>query len=350
MARTYRFLVGQVEDTARLDRFLVSHLPQTFSRAAIQRAIEQGVVTVDGQPVKSHRRLKPGQAVEARFAELAQPSRGALVRPEPIPLDVVFEDDQLLVINKPPGLVSHPAPGHWTGTLVNAVLWHLSQAASSKPQAAGTEVQLAACSLQPGLPRAGLVHRLDKDTSGLLVVAKTDLALRLLARQLKSRTMSRRYLALVDGHPPFDEGTLDAAIGRHSKDRKLMTVRHLGGRPAVTHYRVLQRLSVKKQTEHLSIKYTVVEVTLETGRTHQIRVHFAHFGYPILGDPVYSRHSAAYWARLGIPRQLLHACAIRFTHPTTHHPVEFQASLPADFAAWIPASLGGRLDNSGALC
>jgi len=403
MARTYRFVVGPADAELRLDQYLVRHLPQSLSRAAIQRAIAQGGVSLDDRPAaKPNRRLKPGQRVEARLEQLPQPSRGVTLVPEPIPLAIVHEDAQLLVVNKPPGLVVHPAPGHWSGTLVNAVLWHLNQgqgagdggqsSVSSKFEVRSSkrspsiardpsnfELRTSSCSSEAGaLPRAGIVHRLDKDTSGLLVIAKTELALRLLARQLKAREISRRYLALVSGHLPFDEGTVDAAIGRHQKDRKLMAIRHLGGREAVTHYRVLARLSSEslgagdagrgsvsskfevrssKRSPSIardpsnfelrtsnelfpaSLRYSLLEVALETGRTHQIRVHFAHLGHPVLGDPVYSGHSAVHWERLGIRRQLLHAYALRLSHPATRQPLDLRATLPEDFNRWVPEEL-----------
>jgi len=178
------------------------------------------------------------------------------------------------------------------------------------------------------LPRAGIVHRLDKDTSGLLVVAKTQRALRALSNQLKARTLGRRYLALVDGHVAFDEGTIDASIGRHIKDRKRMTVRFLGGRQAVTHYRVLKRFAGE-------LPYSLLEVWLETGRTHQVRVHLAHLGHPVLGDSVYSGRPARYWTERGIGRQLLHAYAIRFVHPLTNRTCELTARVPEDMARWL---------------
>ena len=311
----------------RLDRYLTSHLPQSLSRVAVQRAIAAGEVTVGGSVAKSHRLVRSGETVVAKLDQLPQPSAGAAIRPEPIPLEIVYEDDQLLVVNKPPGLVTHPAPGHWSGTLVNALLWHFQNADCGLAIAdwfrnPKSEIR------NPQLPRAGIVHRLDKDTSGLLVVAKTDVALRVLARQLKHRTMSRRYVAVVDGHVPYNEGTVKAAIGRHHKDRKLMAVRYLGGRQAVTHYRVLKRFGEG------AFPYTLLEVTLETGRTHQIRVHMAHLGHPVLGDPVYSRHPAGYWRGLGITRQLLHAYAVRFLHPTTNQPVHCQITVPEDMSRW----------------
>jgi len=352
--RTYRFLVGKAEAGLRLDRYLLRHLPQTFSRAVVQRSIQACAVTVDGRTAKAHRHLKAGETVVARFDQLSQPSREAALAPEPIPPEVVYEDDEVLVVNKPPGLVTHPAPGHWSGTLVNAILWHLQQAQGSRLKAEGKSLEPPASSLQPVLPRAGIVHRLDKDTSGLLLVAKTQRALRALTQQLKARSISRRYLALVEGHAEFQEGTIDASIGRHLKDRKVMTVRYLGGRQAVTHYRVIKRLEARgsrlealdkslqppaSSLEPEAFPYTLLEVWLETGRTHQVRVHLAHLGHPVLGDPVYGRHPTEYWSALGIPRQLLHAYAIRFVHPATQKPLELTIGLPEDMMRWVPQEL-----------
>lgn len=323
MARTYRLIIGDADAGLRLDRYLVERLPKSLSRVAIQRLIRQGAVSVNGQPAKAHRLLKPAEVVVAHCDQLPPaPRQAAEVLPEAIPLDIVYEDEQLLVVNKPPGLVTHPAVGHWTGTLVNALVWHLQSAISNQQSAVR-------------LPRAGIVHRLDKDTSGLLVVAKTDAALRHLAKQLKDRTLGRRYLAVVLGHVAFNEGTIDASIGRHATDRKLMTVRHLGGRPAVSHYRVLARRAVP-------FPHSVLEVRLETGRTHQIRVHVAHAGHPVLGDVVYSKRPAGFWSIHGITRQLLHAYAIRFMHPSRRVPIELTAPVPEDLSRWIPHEVLAR--------
>lgn len=352
MARTYRFIVGFKEDRLRLDRYLVGRLPQSVSRAAVQRAIAAGAVTVGGDVAKPHRLVKIWDTVVARLDQVPRPSTGTTIRPEPIPLEIVYEDDQLLVVNKPAGLVTHPAPGHWSGTLVNAIAWHLSKGQGAGGVGRGNFPEPVPPVSRPvPLPRMGLVHRLDKDTSGLLVVAKTDVALTRLAGQLKDRTMSRRYLALVDGHVALNEGTVDAAIGRHLKDRKLMAVRYLGGRQAVTHYRVLKRFGegargrrqgAREPSSHAPrpvppyvLPYTLLEVWLETGRTHQIRVHVAHLGHPVLGDPVYSHHPASDWHGLGITRQLLHAYAIRFLHPTTNQPLRYQIGAPEDMNRWV---------------
>ena len=358
MARTYQFVVGPHEARLRLDRYLLQHLPPRLSRTALQRAIREGAVTVQGAAAKTHRLLQRGEVVVARLEQLPAPSSDAFLIPEAIPLEIVYEDAHVLVVNKPPGLVTHPAPGHWTGTLVNAILWHLQQQTQDsrlKTQVTQDDLLGSRVSgLGSALPRAGIVHRLDKDTSGLLVVAKTEIALRELAAQLKTRTMGRRYLALVERHVAFDEGTIDASIGRHLKDRKLMTVRHLGGRSAVSHYRVLKRIGTQdprlkthatkdnvlesrvSNLESDIFPYTVLEVSLETGRTHQVRVHLAHLGHAVLGDAVYSRHAASEWSRRGIHRQLLHAYQMRFLHPATRTPMTLTAAVPEDMARWMP--------------
>lgn len=219
--------------------------------------------------------------------------------PEEIPLDIVYEDADLVVVNKPRGMVVHPAAGNYRGTLVNALLNH--------------------CRDLSGINRAlrpGIVHRLDKDTTGLLVVAKNDTAHLDLACQIKERRVKRQYLALVHGHPP-QEGTVDAPIGRHPVHRKKMAVEPRHGRPAVTHFRVLERYP----------GYALVEARLETGRTHQVRVHMAYIGHPLLGDPVYAPRRP----RLGLAGQALHACTLGFRHPRTGEYLEFRAPLPRDF-------------------
>lgn len=330
MSRVHRFVVSAHEANLRVDRYLVHHLPPTLSRTAIQRAIQGGAVTVGGRPAKANRRLRTDETVEVAAEGLAAPPTSDRWQPEPIPLDVVYEDDDLLIVNKPPGLVTHPAPGHWSGTLVNAVLWHLKSNAECGVRSSELKKNIPHSAFRiPNLARAGIVHRLDKDTSGLLVVAKTEPALRALSRQLKSRTMGRTYLALVRGHLEFDEGTIDAAIGRHPTHRTEMAVRHLGGREAVTRYRVLRRL------ERDGLRYSIVEVSLQTGRTHQIRVHMAHLGHPVLGDSVYGRQPDGFWRRVGIGRQLLHAWSLRLVHPTTQRPMEFRTRHPEDMAYWV---------------
>ena len=339
MARTYRFQVGAGEAGVRLDRFLTHHLPPSLSRAVIQRGIREGLVTVAGRPAKASYKLRERESVAACFEQLPAPPREAPLRPQQIPLEIVHEDADLLVVNKPPGLVTHPAPGHWDGTLVNAILWHLQQQSA---QGKSGCLQPSAFSLEQPLARAGIVHRLDKDTSGLLLVAKTQAAHTSLSRQLKARTIHRRYVALVEGHVPLDTGTINAPIGRHLVHRKEMTIRHLGGRGAVTHYRVLHRSSRQEQLpsafslQPSALLYSVVDVRLETGRTHQIRVHLSHLGYPVLGDATYGKHPESFWQAFGITRHLLHAYAIQFQHPTTHTPLELRADPPDDIKRWVP--------------
>jgi 23S rRNA pseudouridine1911/1915/1917 synthase len=267
------------------------------SRAQAQRAIASGRVTVNGQKTKSGYRLRPGDRLRVEW----EPPAPVSLTAEDIPLEVVYEDEDLLVVNKPQGLVVHPAPGHAQGTLVNALLKRC-------PDLSGIG----------GALRPGVVHRLDKDTSGLMVVAKNDLAHLELARQLKERTLSRVYLALVHGHPPLT-GTIRAPVGRHPKERKKMAVRREGGKEAVTHYRVLEYFS----------DYALLEVKLETGRTHQIRVHLASVGHPVVGDRLYGRRQPP----LPVPGQLLHAFRLAFRHPRTGEVLEFSAPPPLAFAS-----------------
>lgn len=324
--RSYRLLIGSAEAGLRLDHYLARRLPTALSRSLIQRGIREGHITVGDRPVKVHYKLRSGDVVLARIAEL--PARGGdtVLLPEDIPLDIAHEDAHLLVVNKPPGLVVHPAPGHWTGTLVNALLWHFQQT--------GTDGRR--------VPRAGIVHRLDKDTSGLLLVAKTAVAHTALAKQLKARTIRRRYLALIEGHLPLETGTVNAPIGRHQTHRKTMAVRALGGRQAVTHYRVLKRYR-KGADGAPAFAYSLLEVSLDTGRTHQIRVHLAHLGYPVLGDTTYGRHPAGFWGPLGIGRQLLHAWRLQFRHPARPQLMACAADVPEDMARWMDADTLARL-------
>jgi 23S rRNA pseudouridine1911/1915/1917 synthase len=301
----------------------------------IQRGVELGLITVGDRHAKAHQKVRRGEVVTARFEELAAlPADKSLV-PQEIPLEIVHEDVAVLVVNKPPGLVTHPAPGHWDGTLVNAILWHLQQARQGAGHVSDRG-QLAVDQAR-GLARAGIVHRLDKDTSGLLLVAKTAIAHTALSRQLKSRTLSRRYLAVVEGHVPLDRSRVSASVGRHQTHRKEMAIRQLGGRSAVTHYRVLARSEVA--CEGRSFPYSVLDVSLETGRTHQIRLHMAHLGHPVLGDVTYGRRPAEFWRSLGITRQLLHAYAIQFVHPVTQQPMELEAAIPDDLRDWVPPTL-----------
>ena len=365
--RTYQFRVGSAEAGLRLDRYLARRLPSTVSRAMIQRGIRAGAVLVGDRPVnphspprmgvnphasshvgvKAHYKLHGGDVVTARFAELPAAPRDTPLTPQDIPLEIVYEDSDLLVVNKPAGMVTHPAPGHWDGTLVNAILWHLRQktALGSGLGAQCSCPQPTAPSPQPVLQRAGIVHRLDKDTSGLLLVAKTEAAHHSLSKQMKARRIRRRYIAVVEGHLPLDSGTVNAPIGRHLIHRKEMTIRHLGGRSAVTHYRVLKRLRAQgsglradapspEPRAPSEFRYSVIDVALETGRTHQIRVHMAHLGHPVLGDPTYGRRPANFWQTLGVSRQLLHAYRLSFHHPVSNREMSLVAPMPEDMARW----------------
>ena len=283
-------------DGERLDLVLGQAL-SGLSRSAAQKLMENGLVTCGGRAVKKNARVQAGDLVSVTLPD----PEPAEARPENIPLDVVFEDDDIIVINKPRGIVVHPAPGHADGTLVNALLYHCGSGLSGIG----------------GVIRPGIVHRIDKDTSGLLVAAKNDAAHAALSAQLADHSLSRVYRAVVCGRLRDDEGTIDAPIGRHPTDRKRMTVTEKNSRPAVTHYQVLARYN----------GYTYVECRLETGRTHQIRVHMAHIGHPLLGDTVYGRKKP----EKGLVGQCLHAIRLELIHPATGQPMTFDAPLPPWF-------------------
>jgi len=283
----------------RLDRALAHMLPEE-SRSRLARLIAEGHVRVDGKAATASRKVRSGESVEVALAP--RPADSAH-RPEAIDLPVVHEDESLLVIDKPAGLVVHPGSGNWSGTMLNALLHH----------APGIE----------NLPRAGIVHRLDKDTSGLLVVAKTEPVQLALVRQLQARTVKRTYLALVRGKVAA-AGKIDAPIGRHPVHRTRMAVVS-SGKPAITHYRVRQRFPA----------HTLLECDLETGRTHQIRVHLASIGHPLEGDPVYAGK-----ARATFGRQALHAWKLAFVHPVSGSTVRFEAPIPADFEALLEVVSG----------
>ena len=280
----------------RLDAFL-ARSADNLSRSAAQRLIEEGCVLRNGKPGKKNDKLNVGDAVEFHIPE---PKEVDIVAKE-IPLDIVYEDEDLLVINKPKGLVVHPAAGHQDDTLVNGLLYAMGDDLS------GINGEL----------RPGIVHRIDKDTSGLLAVAKNDLAHAVLASQLKDHTMARTYEAIVCGSFKEDSGTVDAPIGRHPSDRKKMTVTQRNSKHAVTHWEVVARYR----------GYTHIRCKLETGRTHQIRVHMAHIGHPILGDTVYGHKKP----ELGQDSQCLHAGALCFRHPRDGRPVMVFAPLPDYF-------------------
>ena len=280
----------------RLDAFLARSV-EGLSRSAAQKLIEDALVLRNGKPGKKNDKLNIGDAVSYQIPE----PKAVDIAPKEIPLDIVYEDDDLLVINKPKGLVVHPAAGHQDDTLVNGLLYALGDDLS------GINGEL----------RPGIVHRIDKDTSGLLAVAKNDLAHTVLASQLKDHSMARTYEAIVCGVLKEDSGTVDAPIGRHPSDRKKMCVTQRNSKPAVTHWEVIRRYR----------GYTHIRCKLETGRTHQIRVHMAYIGHPILGDTVYGHKKP----ELGQSSQCLHAGVLCFAHPRGGHPVMVFAELPQYF-------------------
>ena len=281
---------------SRIDAWLASHL-EDMTRSAAQRLVEEGSVTVNGKTVAKNYKLSGSETIEVK---LPDPEPVDVV-PQNIPLDIVFEDSDVIVVNKPKGLVVHPAPGHPDGTLVNALLYHCGDSLSG----IGGEL------------RPGIVHRIDMETSGLLIAAKNDFAHRHLSDQLKDRSLSRVYETIVRGNIKVESGTIDAPIGRHPTDRKRMAVTQRNSRNAVTHYEVIARYD----------GYTHLRCHLETGRTHQIRVHLAHIGHPVLGDMVYGMKKP----ELGLDSQCLHARRIKFIHPRTGEHVELESSLPEYF-------------------
>ena len=316
----WRIVADKGQSPIRIDKFLMDHLGDT-SRNRIQKAAEAGCIRVDGRPVKSNYKVKP---LEVVTLVLERPKRDWEIVPEEIPLDITYEDDQLMVINKPAGLVVHPGCGNYSGTLVNALAWHLRD----NPD------------FDPNDPDVGLVHRIDKDTSGLLVIAKTPEAKTHLCHQFFVKTTRRQYNALVWGSFPEDEGRIEGNIGRDPKDRLRMACfppESEVGKPAVTHYRVLERFG------HV----TLVECRLETGRTHQIRVHMRHIGHPLFNDERYGGDqilrgdtSASYRAFIHncfalCPRQALHARTLGFVHPVTGEEMFFTSPLPQDMTALI---------------
>ncbi|HZH92900.1 MAG TPA: RluA family pseudouridine synthase [Tissierellaceae bacterium] len=286
--------VGE-EDNERLDYYLSLELDEV-SRTRIQKLVKDQLVKVNGSIKKSSYIVKEGDTISVVFPE----PKKLEITPEDIPLEIVFEDSDLAVVNKRHGMVVHPAPGNYSGTLVNALMFHMDNLSSIN-----------------GIIRPGIVHRLDKDTSGLLVIAKNDKTHRGLSEQLKHHGVYREYVALVHGNIRQDTGTIDAPIGRNQKDRKKMAVTGKNSKEAITHFSVSKRYG----------KYTLVTLRLETGRTHQIRVHLSHMGNPVVGDPVYSGGKNEF----KIERQLLHARRLGFIHPSTNENVEFSCDLPEDF-------------------
>lgn len=315
MFEHHRIEADHGQTLLRVDKFLMTRLPNA-SRTKIQEAADAGNILVGNQAVKSNYRVKPGDIISV---VMAYPKREIEIIPEDIPLDIVYEDDQLMVINKPAGMVVHPAFGHYSGTLVNALAWHLK----GNPLFQGDDF------------RPGLVHRIDKDTSGLLVIAKTEKAKSHLARQFFNKTSNRKYIAICWGNLDEESGTIIGNIGRHPVNRKVMSVFREGsgqGKHAVTHYRVLEKLGY----------VNVVECILETGRTHQIRAHFKYIKHPLFNDAEYGGNEILKGTTFTkykqfvhncfaiCPRQALHAKTLGFEHPTTGEQMSFDSGIPAD--------------------
>ncbi len=298
----YGLAVEDIYDGYRLDKYLSEAIPE-LSRSYLQRVIKESGILVDGKAVKGSYRVSQGEEIHLRVPEAVIPE----IAPEEMPLEILYEDGDVILINKPKNMVVHPAAGHYSGTLVNGLLYHCQGSLSGIN----------------GVLRPGIVHRIDKDTTGVLIVCKNDRAHNCLAEQLREHSITRRYRAVVYGNLKEDEGTVNAPIGRHPTQRKRMAVVREGGKEAVTHYRVLERFG----------KFTYVECVLETGRTHQIRVHMASIGHPLLGDEVYGKGKSPFH----LEGQTLHAIVLGFRHPSTGEYMEFEAPLPAYFEHLLEA-------------
>ena len=293
------YTVEESQSGMRLDKFLTEIYPDQ-TRSFLQKLVKSGEIKVNGKPV-----IKAGFVVEGGDQVSASiPTPQAVeIEAENIPLDILYEDADVLIVNKPKGMVVHPSAGHYSGTLVNAIMYHCADSLS------GINGEI----------RPGIVHRIDMDTTGALIICKNDAAHVDIAEQIKEHTVTRRYRGIVCGVVKEDEGTIEGAIGRHPTQRKKMAINEKNGKPAITHYKVLHRFA----------KYTYMEFRLETGRTHQIRVHMASIGHPLLGDELYGNPKNL--AMKGLQGQTLHAMVIGFVHPTTHEYMEFEAPLPEYF-------------------
>ncbi|WP_289142396.1 RluA family pseudouridine synthase [uncultured Brevibacillus sp.] len=289
----YDWNVEPSDVSERIDKYITLQ-NEDWSRSQVQAWVKEGRVTVNGEPIKNNYKLQAEDEVTLRVP----PPKEMTIEPESMPLEIVYEDSDVVVVNKPRGLVVHPAPGHYRGTLVNGLLAHCKDLSGIN-----------------GVLRPGIVHRIDKDTSGLLMVAKNDKAHVGLAEQLKEHSVDRKYVAIVHGVIPHEMGTIDAPIGRDPKNRQQMAVVFENSKPAVTHFVVLERFK----------EHTMVELKLETGRTHQIRVHMKYIGYPLAGDPKYGPKDT-----LDLDGQALHAKTLGFTHPRTGERLEFEAPLPKE--------------------
>ena len=300
----HTFEVGADEDSVRLDQYLTAVFPGPISRSHLKKLIDEGKVLVDGKAAKPHHKVRAGERIEVSLEETA----AAKLEGEDIALEIIYEDDDILVINKQPGIAVHPGAGTYSGTIVNALLNHCNKL---------SDVNAA---------RPGIVHRLDKETSGVMVVAKNNASHRELARQFKDRTVKKNYLALVKGIVELDNGVVDLPIGRHPSNRQKMAVRFDSERPAVTEYRVIKRFD----------GFTLVILNLKTGRTHQIRVHMAYIGHPVLGDEKYGSKGK-------FPMQALHSYYLKLRHPKSGEEMEFTAGLPDDMKSIIGPSYSNLL-------
>ena len=292
----FAYQIGPEEDDERLDKWMSSAIAG-LSRSYIQKCIKDNQVLINGKPQKASYRLKVDDEIVFHIPKAMEPA----IEAENIPLSILYEDPDLLIVDKPKGMVVHPAPGHYSGTLVNAVMYHC------RDNLSGIN----------GVLRPGIVHRIDRDTTGSLIICKNDHAHNSIAEQLKEHTITRKYRAIVHGVIDAEEGTVNAPIGRDPKDRKKMTINEQNGKPAITHYKVLRRFQ----------EYTYIECQLETGRTHQIRVHMSSIGHPLLGDEVYSQRKSPYH----LCGQTLHAMVIGFIHPSSGEYLEITAPLPDYF-------------------
>ena len=292
----FLFQITEEMEDERIDK-CVSAFIDSLSRSFIQKMIKEECVMVNGKPVKGSYRVKDGVEVEFELPESAEPD----IEPENIPLDILYEDKDVIVVNKPKGMVVHPAAGHYSNTLVNALIYHCGKELSGIN----------------GVMRPGIVHRIDMDTTGSIIVCKNDKAHNCIAEQLKEHSINRRYHAICYGVLKEDEGVIDKPVGRHPTERRKMAVNERNGKHAVTHYRVLQRFE----------GYTYIECVLETGRTHQIRVHMASIGHPLVGDEVYSNRKCPF----KLQGQTLHAKTLGFIHPSTGEYIEVNAPLPEYF-------------------
>uniref|UniRef100_UPI0040568B4A RluA family pseudouridine synthase n=1 Tax=Agathobacter sp. TaxID=2021311 RepID=UPI0040568B4A len=291
------FEVSAEQESERLDKYLNLIYPD-FSRSFFQKLIKEHAILVNDKPEKANYRVKQEDIVTIQFPDAAETA----IEPENIPLDILYEDNDVLIVNKPKGMVVHPSAGHYSGTLVNGIMYHCRDSLS------GINGEI----------RPGIVHRIDMDTTGSLIVCKNDASHVAIAEQIKEHSVNRIYEGIVYGNMKNEEGTIEGAIGRHPTERKKMAINEKNGKPAITHYKVLERLG----------NYTYMQFKLETGRTHQIRVHMSSIGHPLLGDSLYASGKTAFKNLTG---QTLHAKVIGFMHPTMHKYVEFEAPLPEYF-------------------